>query len=71
MTAHLAWPVGVQGVEGDKNQKHVAHSHAAAPLRRGTPGGRVRPISLLRLSLLRFVDSKFLGVPYGHANDNP
>ena len=32
---------------------------------------RVRPISLLRLSLPRFVDSRFREIPHGHENSTP
>ena len=34
-------------------------------------GPALRPISLLRLSLLRFVDTNFLEIPYGHENSTP
>ena len=46
--------------------------------RRCTSGGTqfpapapVRPISLLRVSLLRFLDSNFRDIPYGHKNSTP
>ena len=34
-------------------------------------GTCVRPISLLRISLLRFLDSSFRGIPYGPENSTP
>ena len=60
-------------VSADPICPHPRHLDAATRChrRQPPPGCQLRQISLLRLSLLRFVDSKFPEIPYGHENSTP
>ena len=43
----------------------------STPAQRPEPRRHVRPISLLRLSLLDFLTQDFWEIPYGHENSTP
>ena len=58
------------------SRRHVWRGVASSDRGRGVSADwqvpvPVRPISLLGLSLLRFVDLNFPGIPYGHENSTP